>query len=236
MVYRIINRLFWRVLKRRTLFNCFGAFIHGESKSQLIPAVIFLFRSMRQFPANSGVSFKLDEWQSVLKLASLYEMDAVKTLAIEKMEPLLTTVPSLQVQLAKAYNIRKWLAPGFFRLAQRTRPLDEWDVRLLGLSDSLKICALREKIRRCEKCSACGAGIHSGGFGLGEIGHAFHITGSDLPSSVAGCERNCTCPSNPPPAPAGFSGFGAFGGRSQSFGQSPAMFGNASYRTSTFGN
>ena len=189
------------VLKRKILFNCFDAFIHGKSRSQPILADIFSFCSMRQFQANPGVSFKLDEWQSVLKLASLYEMAAVKALAIEKMEPLLTITPSLQVQLAKAYDIRKWLAPGFFRLAQRTRPLDEGDVRLVGLSDSLKICALREKIKRCEKCSACGAGIHSGGgFGLAEIGHAFHITGSDLPSSVAGCEQNCTCPSVPGPA------------------------------------
>ena len=107
-------------------------------------------------------------------------MAAVKTLAIGKMEPLLAQFPALQVQIAKAYDIRKWLAPGFLRLAQRKVPLDEGDVTLVGLSDSLKICALREKIRRCEKCSACGAGIHSGGFGLAEISHAFHITGSVL--------------------------------------------------------
>ena len=143
-------------------------------------------------------SFTLEEWQSVLKLASLYEMTKVTTLAIEKMEPLLTTLPSLQVQLAKAYHIRKWLAPGFFRLAQRPTPLAEEDVRLVGLSDSLKICALREKITRCR---SCGVGIDSGSFGLEEIGHAFHITGSDLPSSAVGWEQNCTCSSQPPPVP-----------------------------------
>ena len=216
------------VLKRKTLFNCFDAFIHGKSRSQLILAFVILFHSTRQFPANSGASFKLDEWQSVLKLASLYEMVAVKTLAIGKMGPLLAAHPSLQVQLAKAYDIRKWLAPGFFRLAQRTKPLDEGDVRLVGLSDSLKICALREKIRRCEKCSACGAGIHSGGFSLGEIGHAFHISGSDLPSSVAGYEQNCTCPSNPPSLAAEFSGFGSITRPSQSSVQSTFYFASPS--------
>jgi hypothetical protein len=149
---------------------------------------------MRQFPVD--YSFTLEEWHSVLKLASLYEMTEVTTFAIKKMEPLLTTHPSLQIQLANTYNIRQWLALGFFRLAQRPRPLDEEDVIFVGLQDSLKICALREKIRRC---NTCGAGIHSpGSFGLKEIGEAFHITGSDLPSpSVVGLEQNCTCFQNP---------------------------------------
>jgi hypothetical protein len=177
------------VLKNKILFDFFNAFIRCKFRPRLILAAIFSYRSMRQFPVD--YSFTLEEWHSVLKLASLYQMNEVTTLAVGKMEPLLITRPSLQVHIAKAYHIRKWLAPGFFRLAQRTRPLDEWDVKLVGLQDSLKICALREKIRRCETC----AGIHSGGFqvGLGEIGHAFHITGSDLPGSVAGCEQNCTC-------------------------------------------
>ena len=143
-----------------------------------------------------------------------------------------TALPSLQVQLAKAYDIRKWLAPGFFRLARRTRPLDEEDVRLVGLSDSLKICALREKIKRCEKCNACGAGIHTGGFGLGEIGKAFHITGSDLLSSVAGCEENCACPSNVPTPPAArlsTNASGTFGVPTQ------PMFGASPFSQPTFG-
>ncbi len=153
-------------------------------------APLVLSCAMRQFPTDSNFSFTLEEWQSVLKLASLYEMIDVKTLVIEKMEPLFINLPSLQIHLAKTYNIQKWLAPALYRLIQRAKPLDEEDVRLVGLSDSLKICALREKLRRCEKY---GAGIRSGGFGLKEIGHAFDIRDSDLLSSVLGCEQNCTC-------------------------------------------
>ena len=138
-------------------------------------------------------SFTVEEWHSVLKLAFLYEMTEVTTFAIKKMETLLTTLPSLQIQLAKTYNIRQWLAPGFLGLAQRPRPLDEEDVILVGLQDSLKICALREKIKQC---TSCNVGIHSlDSFVLKEIGKAFHITGSDLTCSVVGCEQNCSCSS-----------------------------------------
>ena len=76
-------------------------------------------------------------------------MNEVTTLAVGKMEPLLITRPSLQVHIAKAYDIRKWLAPGFFRLAQRTRPLDKWDVRLVGLQD---LCPAKEDRAMRDMC------------------------------------------------------------------------------------
>ena len=117
-------------------------------------------------------------------------MAEVKTLVIDKMEPLLINLPSLQIHFAKTYNIPKWLAPALYRLAQRATPLGEEDVGLVGLPDSLKICALREKLKRCKKC---GAGIYSRDIGLSDIGSAFDIHDSDLPSSVLGFEKNCTC-------------------------------------------
>ena len=139
---------------------------------------------------DSNFSFTLEEWQSVLKMASLYEMDKVKTFVIDKMEPLLTDFPSLQIHLAKAYKIQKWFAPALYRLAQRAEPLGEEDIRLVE-SDWLKICALREKLTRCKKC---GAGIHSGDFNLmEEIGRVFEIRDSDLPSPGLGREQHCTC-------------------------------------------
>ena len=124
----------------------------------------------------------------MLKMATMYEMVKVKTLVINKMEPLLVNLPSLQIHLAKTYKIQKWLAPALFRLAQRAEPLDEEDVKLVELSDSLKICALREKLTRCKKCRA---GIQSGDFNLvKEIGREFGIRNSDLGS---GREQHCTC-------------------------------------------
>ncbi|KAF8345183.1 hypothetical protein F5887DRAFT_917467 [Amanita rubescens] len=167
--------------------------LRGVEKKDFIPLLRCLYPM--QFPVNPNFSLTLEEWQSVLKLASLYDMVDVKTLVIEKMEPLLINLPSLQIHLAKTYNIQKWLAPALYRLTQRAKPLDEEDARLVGLSDSLKICALREKLRRCEKY---GAGIRSGGFGLKEIGHAFDIRDSDLLSSVLGCEQNWQIPLRKP--------------------------------------
>lgn len=149
-----------------------------------------LLHSSRQF-GDHNLEFSVEEWQSVLKLASLYEMTEVKALIIKKMTPLLTEFPSLQINLAKTYNIRTWLAPGLSRLACRAEPLNEDDVKLVGLTDSLTICALRERKRRCEKCTgSCGEHMHTGGFTLREFGQAFGFSDSELPPSY----ERCVCP------------------------------------------
>ncbi|KAF8345186.1 hypothetical protein F5887DRAFT_1196373 [Amanita rubescens] len=125
-----------------------------------------------------NLEFSLEEWQSVLKLALRYEMAEIKMFVVKKMTPLLTDFPSLQIHLARTYNIQSWLGPGLSRLVWRAEPLSQEDVRLVGLSDSLKICALREKKPRCNRCESCYASTHSGGFTEDELGQVFGI---DLP-------------------------------------------------------
>ncbi|KAF8331248.1 hypothetical protein F5887DRAFT_998559 [Amanita rubescens] len=134
-----------------------------------------------------NLEFSLEEWQSVLKLALRYEMAEIKTFVVKKMTPLLTDFPSLQIHLAKAYDIQSWLGPGLSRLVWRAEPLSQEDVRLVGLSDSLKICALRERKPRCDICDSCCANTHSGGFTEDELGKVFGI---DPPQF----DESCKCP------------------------------------------
>ncbi|KAF8345177.1 hypothetical protein F5887DRAFT_1158971 [Amanita rubescens] len=164
--------------------------LESIEKKDFVPLLRCLYPL--QFPVNPNMTFTLEEWQSVLKLTSLYEMIQVKKFAIEKMNPLLTTLPALQIHLAKTYGIREWLAPGFLRLAHRIKPLDEEDVRLVGLTDSLKICALRENGKRCDMCRSLGVSLEG-------IGSTFGIHDLDLPDTVSGCGQTCVCPKSPVP-------------------------------------
>ncbi|KAF8331241.1 hypothetical protein F5887DRAFT_1074552 [Amanita rubescens] len=163
----------------------------GIEKKDFVPLLRCLY-PLPQFPANPDTTqtFTLEEWQSVLKLTSLYEMTQVKKFAIKKMDPLLITLPALQIQLARTYDIQEWLAPGFLRLAHRIKPLDEEDARLVGLSDSFKICALRENWKRCDRCGSCGVGLK-------EIGDTFGFRDSNLPNTVSGCKQTCVCSKSP---------------------------------------
>ena len=144
---------------------------------------------MRKF-GDHDLKFSVEEWRSVLKLASLYEMDEVKAFVIGKMTPLLTEFPSLQIHLAKMYDIRTWLGLGLSRLASRAEPISEDDAKLIGLADSLKICALRERQRRCENCNSCGENMHSGGFDLRHLRQAFGFSDFELPPLY----KHCVCP------------------------------------------
>ncbi|KAF8632111.1 hypothetical protein AX15_002042 [Amanita polypyramis BW_CC] len=109
------------------------------------PEFIRLLRCI--WPTESGgkaSNTSLEDWQAVLKLATLYEMTEAKALAIEHMSPLLEKSPSLQIHLAKVHNVQEWLTPGFYELVRRKNPLDENDVQLIGLTDALKVMSVRE--------------------------------------------------------------------------------------------
>ena len=151
MVYQMNDHSFSKALKKRILFNCFGVCIRCKSFWSVLWAFPLLYSS-RQF-GDHNLEFSVEEWRSVLKLVSLYEMTEVQVFVIKKMTPLLTEFPSLQINLAKTYNIRTWLVAGLSRLAWRAEPLSVDDVKLVGLTNSVTICALRERKRRCETCT-----------------------------------------------------------------------------------
>jgi len=85
-------------------------------------------------------------------------MADVKDFVVENMTPLLEgESASLQIHLAKEYDVQKWLEPGITRLVERSNLIDEEDVGLIGLSEALKVCGLREgrRIKR-SSCNNCG--------------------------------------------------------------------------------
>ena len=85
-------------------------------------------------------------------------MEEIKDFAVENMAPLLgSKSPSLQIHLAKAYDVQKWLEPGFTRLVERSEAIDEEDVRLIGLAEALKACRLREETRDAQLAAALAA-------------------------------------------------------------------------------
>ncbi|KAF8632455.1 hypothetical protein AX15_001888 [Amanita polypyramis BW_CC] len=166
--------------------------LDGIQKRDFIPLLRCLYPS--QFQSTSNLAFSLEEWESVLKLSTLYEMAKVKAFSVEKMTPLLIESPTRQIYLSKTYDIKEWLALGVVRLANRTRPIDEEDVKIVGISDALKVCALREKRVQCGTCKA----RKNWGFEMKEVGEMFGICDTDLPSVVEGCEKCCNCSDDGP--------------------------------------
>ncbi|KAM6489456.1 hypothetical protein JOM56_015089 [Amanita muscaria] len=116
-------------------------------KKDFIPLLRCLYPP--QFQRVTGHDFSLDEWKSVLKLANLYEMTDVKDFAVDCMTPLLDIgSPPVQIHLAQAHDVPKWLQPAKARLVDRSNPINENDVVLIGLALALEVCALRENALR----------------------------------------------------------------------------------------
>ncbi|KAM6493190.1 hypothetical protein JOM56_011324, partial [Amanita muscaria] len=120
--------------------------LEGIEKQDFIQLLRILYTQVQRTP---GHGFSLDQWKSVLKLSNLYGMIELKNLVVDYMTPLLEAEsPSLQIHLAKVYDVPKWLQPAKTRLVERSNPIDKNDVRLIGPTFALEVCALREKALR----------------------------------------------------------------------------------------
>ncbi|PFH47374.1 hypothetical protein AMATHDRAFT_6815 [Amanita thiersii Skay4041] len=104
-------------------------------------------RPSHLYPSILQPPFTFTEWTSILKLAILYEMPQIQKLAMNSMLSHLQACPILQAKLEKEYDIKEWLVAALNRLVQQAKPLDEEDVEVLGISNSLKVMRLRETCR-----------------------------------------------------------------------------------------
>ncbi|KAH7877256.1 uncharacterized protein C8R40DRAFT_1040680 [Lentinula edodes] len=91
------------------------------------------------------LSFK--QWISVLKLADLWCMDAVRAHAIEKMSDM-DADPVEKVVVARQYKVHDWLVPAFNAIISRSQTLSEVDVERLGVSTILRLVAIRDRLQR----------------------------------------------------------------------------------------
>jgi hypothetical protein len=99
--------------------------------------------SFRQSPPNySKISVAM--WKSTLKLSSMWDVTAVRDLAIKYLNKLLDVVE--MILLGTEYRVSQWFITGCFRLITRSQGPTEEECNLLGISFAVQIYGLREKI------------------------------------------------------------------------------------------
>lgn len=96
------------------------------------------------FRAPKIVTFQ--EWSAVLRLASEWSFEDIRSLAIERLEPLATPVD--RITLSHTFNIPQWLSGAYVELCQRPRSLAAADIRVLAAEDVELIMAVRETTLR----------------------------------------------------------------------------------------
>ncbi|KAL1662378.1 hypothetical protein GGF50DRAFT_59088, partial [Schizophyllum commune] len=85
----------------------------------------------------------VDEWTSVLRLATKWAVPRLRALAIREIEPKAT--PIEKIVIAREFNLGKdWLLPSFTAICTSTKPLDYEEAERLGLRTVVDIARIRE--------------------------------------------------------------------------------------------
>ncbi|KAF7350933.1 BTB domain-containing protein [Mycena sanguinolenta] len=86
-----------------------------------------------------------EEWTSVLSLASRWEFNSLRELAMQHLFVITSAVE--RIALGRRYDIPCWLVPAYAEVCERKEPLTLAEGRLLGLEDTVCIGQVRHTIR-----------------------------------------------------------------------------------------
>ncbi len=93
----------------------------------------------------SGDLTTLDEWTSVLRLTHLYEFEAHRALAVQRLTTL--APPIDRILLSRKYGIPEWLEDAYYELCIREPSLTLAEGERLGMPEVILIADLRQTIR-----------------------------------------------------------------------------------------
>jgi hypothetical protein len=93
----------------------------------------------------------LDQWISILRVSTLYELPQVRERAIHEINAERHEVeldPVRKIELAQENNVPEWLARAYEALCQRERGLDDEEAQRLGVVTTNRLWAAREAVCR----------------------------------------------------------------------------------------
>ncbi|KAJ4471528.1 hypothetical protein J3R30DRAFT_1090883 [Lentinula aciculospora] len=94
---------------------------------------------------NAYESSTTEEWTSVLKLATRWDFDSIRELAVESLTS--SASPADLIILAHRYDVSQWLLPEYMELCVRDEPLSLEEGRKLGVNTVVAINQIRHQIR-----------------------------------------------------------------------------------------
>ncbi|RDX44226.1 hypothetical protein OH76DRAFT_1111592 [Lentinus brumalis] len=116
------------------------------------------------YPGNCGAwrAGTIEEWTSILSLATRWEFNDIRDLAIRQLQTLHGVSPVDKVILAREYEISgRWVLSAYMALCERPEPLSIPEASRLGLETSMRIAQLREQLRASLRKSSRIGGYHS---------------------------------------------------------------------------
>jgi hypothetical protein len=109
------------------------------------PLIYILCRAIGEFAVST-----LQEWTSILRLASKWGFGSIRSLAVHSVLPLASPVD--KIALARTYGFDDWLLDAFVALCERPEPLSDDEAERMIKSDIAKIARAREAARVLGAC------------------------------------------------------------------------------------
>ncbi|KAF8888137.1 hypothetical protein CPB84DRAFT_1786308 [Gymnopilus junonius] len=86
-----------------------------------------------------------EEWISVLKLSTIWNMSQIREYAIHRLSTDLTMVPIEKIQLARVHKVSKWLEEGIVSLVNGDHRLTCEDLPMLGYDMATLVLLIRDQ-------------------------------------------------------------------------------------------
>ncbi|EPQ53964.1 hypothetical protein GLOTRDRAFT_15187, partial [Gloeophyllum trabeum ATCC 11539] len=87
----------------------------------------------------------LEEWTSILALATQWGFDSIRLLAIREVFPLAS--PLDRIVLAHKFDIKEWLLDAYREVCERQAPLSDEEAERIGAKDTARVARVRERRR-----------------------------------------------------------------------------------------
>ncbi|KAI1788338.1 hypothetical protein LXA43DRAFT_1159976 [Ganoderma leucocontextum] len=101
------------------------------------------------------------EWTSILSLATRWDFNDIRALAIREIQSLAMS-PVDKIVLAQEFDIDgRWLLAAYTALCERPSPLSVSEGTRLGLETAMRVAQLREQLRASSRKSSRMGGYHS---------------------------------------------------------------------------
>ncbi|CAA7263125.1 unnamed protein product [Cyclocybe aegerita] len=94
---------------------------------------------------NLDLSLEKEEWVSVLKLSTIWNMKRIRTYAIHRLSTQVTFLPMEKILLARAHKVAAWLNEGVTSLVNDVPSPELEDIATLGWETAARILWIRDK-------------------------------------------------------------------------------------------
>lgn len=129
------------------------------SFSAYLQLTVFLNGAIRNY--GSWKAHTPEEWISILSLATRWDFNDVRALAIQRLQAL-DMSPIERICIAHEYDISgRWVLAAYIALCERPEPLTLPEASRLGLETAMRIAQLREQLRAGGRKSSRFGGYHT---------------------------------------------------------------------------